>query len=98
MRAEEEAEEEEGKEEERQEEETLAGGRLVARGARARGAGALRMGPDGPRELWAETPPNIRPNPRSNDGQRCRFDGAVKLKAVCVIGGGDGKAPGKLRL
>lgn len=27
-----------------------------------------------------------------------RFDGAVKLKAVCVIGGGDGRAPMRMRL
>ncbi|KIZ03840.1 hypothetical protein MNEG_4118 [Monoraphidium neglectum] len=26
------------------------------------------------------------------------FDGAVKLKAVCVIGGGEGRAPAKMRL
>eukprot|EP00877_Chromochloris_zofingiensis_P004677 jgi/Chrzof1/1420/Cz10g07110.t1 len=28
----------------------------------------------------------------------CRFDGAVKLKAICVIGGPDRKAPAKLRV
>lgn len=26
-----------------------------------------------------------------------RFDGAVKLKAICIIGGGGGTAPNKMR-
>ena len=40
---------------------------------------------------------------RSNDGDpelllHIPFDGAVKLKALCVVGGDDDKAPGKMRL
>ncbi len=26
------------------------------------------------------------------------FDGAVKLKAICIIGGGEGKSPAKLKV
>jgi len=34
----------------------------------------------------------------SSCNPRCSFDGAVKLKAICVIGGPDGTSPSKLKV